>query len=492
MPYSTNLPRRDRPRGLGDIAEAASGLGAWVVDNFWGLSPKNIGGQPRPYGQTVVQTFLPRALQPRLMNLHMGPVIPGGTWPLLRRMNNQPVFRTPVERPGAVNVSLPPGAGPAPLTETVAQPQRINGYNGFGWIPMGVATRPAYLLEPPGMQGYGAYGQDSNVGGELTINALGAVGKMTQAELEASAGTLRSIFIAYAQTYMSRVHQMELFDEVLEDLAVTVPAATDRVRKAELIVFGDPLYPQDQTRASARRAAAYTELQQLNKLRLELAAATPASATDNWPTDLRNAYLALINRQAPSPVTASFGQVGAIAALMWAYSAAKVALGILVAGGVIYGSVKLYDYLGRAGQLAQIRASDANNAVRYAQAKTELEHAAAVNTLRRIAETAPTEKQRIAAMNKLESIITSHQQQDEQRKKDNAAVNKGIAGKLAFTATAIVAGILGLRYWLLRRGAPRRRRDDRGERRREGRRERRRERRGGARELLALPGPGGD
>lgn len=156
MPYATNLPRRDRPRGLGEAADrAGSGFGTWIVDNFWGLSPKNIGGQPRPYGQTVVQTLLPRSLQPRLMNLHMGPVIPGGTWPLLRRMNNQPVFRTPVERAGAVQMSLPPGAGAGPPTEAV--PHNLAGTGGgFGWIPMGVAHRPAYLLEQPGIQGYGA------------------------------------------------------------------------------------------------------------------------------------------------------------------------------------------------------------------------------------------------------------------------------------------------------------------------------------------------
>ena len=152
MPFATNLPRRDRPRGLGDVAEAASGLGTWIVDDFWGLSPAIISGQPQPYGQTSVQTLLPRTPMPRLQNLHMGPVIPGGTWPTLRRMNNQPVFRTPVERPGAIQMSLPPGAGPGPASEVVP-----HDLAGLGYIPMGVAHRPAYLLEPTGLQGYGTH-----------------------------------------------------------------------------------------------------------------------------------------------------------------------------------------------------------------------------------------------------------------------------------------------------------------------------------------------
>jgi hypothetical protein len=123
------IPRVPRPRGLGAIANIAAGLGTWVVDRPWGLSPAIIPGQPQAY-QNAIRTILPRAQRPRLLNLHQGPVVPTGTWPVVQP-TNAPVFRTPLIAPGerAVSEQLP-----------------YAGY-GSGWVPLGVAHPPYFLAE---------------------------------------------------------------------------------------------------------------------------------------------------------------------------------------------------------------------------------------------------------------------------------------------------------------------------------------------------------
>jgi hypothetical protein len=481
MPYATNLPRRDRPRGLGEAADrAGSGFGTWIVDNFWGLSPKNISGQPRPYGQTVVQTLLPRSLQPRLMNLHMGPVIPGGTWPLLRRMNNQPVFRTPVERPGAVQMSLPPGAGAGPPTEAVP-----HNMAGFGWVPMGVAHRPSYLLEQPGLQGFGGFGQ---VGGELTIEAMGAIVKLDPSEVEwteKNAATLRNIFLNFARTYLARMHQLELFDQMLEDLSTSILNVSDRIREAELIVFGDPLYPKDQQRAAARRSAAYAELQQLNQLRMSLVTTVSPPDTSSWPSDVRSAYLTLVNREAPGAAATAFGQAEVVAAAWWGWKAVKVAIGVAATLGIIgvgVAGVLIWQWLFEADKAAQIRSINAQADEREAHAKVQLVHAREVERLGRIIETAPTEAQRLAAMRAQQNTIASYNEMEGRQKSDHKNVPGGTGTMLTFGLLAAVA-VIGSRYLLVRAGG--RRKPRREEPRHERRRERRRERFDPSRRLLS-------
>lgn len=150
MAYATSLPRRNRPRGLGDVAERASGLGAWVIDNHWGLSPAVITGQNRPYGQSVVQTYLPRTPHPRLLAVQDRPVVAGGTWPTLKASATIPVFQTPVELPGIDPTSVPPGLGGGGTF----------GNGVFGWVPQGVARPPYRLLE----RKYGGAGNRGVVG----------------------------------------------------------------------------------------------------------------------------------------------------------------------------------------------------------------------------------------------------------------------------------------------------------------------------------------
>ena len=140
-----NLPLESRPRGLGELAEQASGFGTWVVDMRWGLSPKLIGGQNRPYGPAVVQTYYPRSQAPRLTALQTGGVIAAGTWPDLLPATTSPVFRTPVTRPGVQQMSLPPGAGVTNGTALAAA--GMQGLAGYGYVPLGVAQPPTEMYE---------------------------------------------------------------------------------------------------------------------------------------------------------------------------------------------------------------------------------------------------------------------------------------------------------------------------------------------------------
>ena len=158
MPYFRNLPRRPRPRGLGDIARSAAGYGAWVVDQPWGLSPSIIPGQPPAYSQDVVQTMYPRAAISRLTALQTGPVVPGGTWARLLP-SGTPVFRTPVVEAGKRVEDMPGHWGPNAAASSGAG---MSG-PGLGWIPMGVAKPPTYMLQ----NGFSGFGQG---GGETALS----------------------------------------------------------------------------------------------------------------------------------------------------------------------------------------------------------------------------------------------------------------------------------------------------------------------------------
>lgn len=157
MPWIVNQPRRPRPRGLGAMGEFFGGLGSWVIDQPWGLSPSIIPGQPRPYGPDVLPNPMPpRAQQPRWLNVS-DRVLPKTPWPRILPASGPgaAVFRTPVTDPGFTVVDEPgnwSGAG------TIG---------GYGYIPMGVARPPVQLLAPqyrgygcptrcaPGMAGFG-------------------------------------------------------------------------------------------------------------------------------------------------------------------------------------------------------------------------------------------------------------------------------------------------------------------------------------------------
>lgn len=200
MPHMYPLiPRVPRPRGLGGLAQAASGLGTWVVDKPWGLSPAIIPGQPQPY-QNAIRTILPRAQRPRLLNLHQGPVVPTGTWPVVRP-TNAPVFRTPLVAAGerAVDEQLP-----------------FAGY-GSGWVPLGVAQPPYFLVGTKDMkQGWSGFGQENAEGG-TTVNVGGRAVRVTaaaQAQAEANPNLIYDMVRDAAVVYTDLLAQRDMYETV--------------------------------------------------------------------------------------------------------------------------------------------------------------------------------------------------------------------------------------------------------------------------------------
>ena len=193
------IPRVPRPRGLGGIANQMAGLGTWVVDRPWGLSPAIIPGPPQPY-QNTIRTVLPRAQRPRLLNLHQGPVVPTGTWPQVRP-TNAPVFRTPLIRAGerAVDEQLP-----------------FAGF-GSGWVPLGVAHPPYFLVGTKDMKaGWSGFGAENGTGG-TTVNVGGQqmrVSAQAQAQAEADPSLIYGIVTDSAIVYTDLLAQRDIFDTV--------------------------------------------------------------------------------------------------------------------------------------------------------------------------------------------------------------------------------------------------------------------------------------
>jgi hypothetical protein len=225
------IPRVPRPRGLGGIAKAAAGLGTWVVDKPWGLSPAIIPGQPQPY-QNAIRTILPRAQRPRLLNLHQGPVVPTGTWPVVHP-TNAPVFRTPLIAPGerAVSEQLP-----------------YAGY-GSGWVPLGVAHPPYFLAEKgpmnPGMNGFG----ETNDDGSTTVNVAGKsvrVSAQAMAQVQANPQVIYQLLTDSAVIYTDLLAQRDIYDSVrvngtraYENVMAANLAEVQAMQDATFAAFGD-------------------------------------------------------------------------------------------------------------------------------------------------------------------------------------------------------------------------------------------------------------
>lgn len=187
--YLNMIPRVPRPRGLGGLGHHFAGLGTWVVDKPWGLSPAIIPGQPRPY-QDMVRTQLPRSQHPRLLNLHMGPVLAAGTYPQLIPANT-PVFRTPVRAPGVEVVS--------------DQLPRTPALNGFGWVPMGVAHPPFRLA----MNGFG-----QTTGAPETVTVTVAGRPYTATVSSADAAALKAIAVGAAKVYGTLKAQRDTYETI--------------------------------------------------------------------------------------------------------------------------------------------------------------------------------------------------------------------------------------------------------------------------------------
>jgi hypothetical protein len=250
--YHNIIRRVPRPRGLGGVARAASGMGAWVVDRPWGLSPSIIPGQPQPY-QGMVRTQLPRSQHPRMLNVDYR-VVAGGSWPRLLPANS-PVFRTPVMAPGAqaVNETLP--GDPVP-----------SGTAGYGWVPLGVAHPPYFLAERHDMSGYGGSG-----------DALRLV-EDEHAWLEQNPAKVKKAISDTAIAYAALLAQQNVFhtmynalsvsDAALENTVTSGRAASTAYVKATLAAYGKPGDSYEQ--ATARKHDAAKQMQRLAAAAVEI------------------------------------------------------------------------------------------------------------------------------------------------------------------------------------------------------------------------------
>lgn len=251
MMYHNIIRRVPRPRGLGGIAHAASGMGAWVVDRPWGLSPSIVPGQPQPY-QGMVRTQLPRSQHPRLLNVDYR-VVAGGSWPRLLPANS-PVFRTPVVAPGAqaVNEALP--GDPVP-----------SGTAGYGWVPLGVAHPPYFLAEKGPMSGYG------QATDEMKMPDGSAVPEADAAWLRANPGKVKQAIKNSATIYAGLRAQRDLFIGLRSVLTTRYAADANRgpfgaasdkaTGEATLAIFGMP--GDTVLQASERKNAVYQRLQKM-------------------------------------------------------------------------------------------------------------------------------------------------------------------------------------------------------------------------------------
>lgn len=418
MPYATNLNEQARPRGLGDLADAAASFGTWVVDMRWGLSPKHIHGQTRPYGPPVVTTFYPRSQDPRLLNLHQGPVVAGGTWPQLAPVGSWPgVFRTPMVSPGSRQMSMPP-----------------LGMSGFGYVPMGVATTPYHLLAPgedmaspyeqmpaalrgPDLQGFGA---DDDV--SLTVG--GKTLTLTAADTEwvrANATRLQNAFYGFAQSYVAARSQLQRFQDLYADLAIVEPDATKRRAQAEEVVFGAVGMKPTQDLVSA-----------LDGARVQLASMVTSDELAQWPAPLRDSWLAFVGASS-APAMSGYGAdpVGLTALLISAGVApwlAALAVGVLVIG-LVLGVVALvggliWKYLidASAQTSAAATASNAESLAREREMRWQL-----LTELKNKLDTASTQGEREMYYNMWATLVGA-QQRAQQRDDANKAQERAAGG----------------------------------------------------------------
>jgi hypothetical protein len=299
MAYATNLPDKGQPRGLGELGHQAAGFGTWVVDMHWGLSPKNITGQNRPYGPGVIQTFYPRSQDPRLLNLSMGPVVPGGSWPTLQPTSISPVFRTPLARSGQKQESIPP-----------------LGLQGYGYLPLGIAQPPVALLErgeprtipyeqmPPMLQGYGQAGGEG-----VTVGAEGGTQiPITKQDIEFVMNNpqeARKIFFSMSQALVAARNIEERYQLALSSLY----AVGDENAEEEALtsVYGG----EDSRRSNLRVVAG------LETMRSMFSATFTPEEISTWPSDVQRSYNAFMRHSPGFAGYSGFGQAGeGIAALL--------------------------------------------------------------------------------------------------------------------------------------------------------------------------------
>jgi hypothetical protein len=332
MAYATNLPDKGSPRGLGELGHQAAGFGTWVVDMHWGLSPKHITGQNRPYGPGVIQTFYPRSQDPRLLNLSMGPVIPGGSWPDMQPTSITPVFRTPVARSGQKQQSIPP-----------------LGLSGMGYLPMGIAHPPTDLLErgeprdipyeqmPPMLQGYGA--------ADDTVAEIGVAEHripVTEGDLKTiqdNPAQVRKMFFSILQAAAAA----RATENRYQDLVATLRAANDGDAHGHAlqVVYGN----------AAARNQNLVFANTMDNLRVMFAATFPPEQVAQWPAEVQRAYNAFMQTpgsfsgfgagEAAIGVGAGGLALFAVGAGTAAYTGTGMAAGLsgLIGGGVGAGPI---------------------------------------------------------------------------------------------------------------------------------------------------------
>lgn len=442
MPYAQNLlPRDPFPRGLGELAQRASGFGTWVVDMHWGLSPPFITGQNRPYGTPVVQTFYPRSQAPRLTNLQTGPVIAAGTWPDLLQTDSSPVFRTPVRRPGEQQISLPPGAGVAGLAGGYSG---MHGYRGYGHIPLGVARPPTEMYERAsfGSRGTAGFGEDPSAG-ELpsSITVLGMSHAVTPEDWQALVANqpqlVNMVYSLYA-IYVARLKQMESFTFIMQTFGLTYPDYHQRRAYASNVAFGSP--------DGERRAA--NEFNALLKVREDLRAGTTAEQIAALPAGTRQMFEQFVLEGAPSaPSATGFGVLPAfIAAVVATGTIVKWVAGALVVLGVIgtaYGVAQIYRlFTDKPTEELRARAQADAAAAELQTAKAYAANTAALNERMRLAR---TEAERIAAMQAL--AVMAEAQANMQKKKADVSSAEGLGFvPIVIGAAALIGLFMALRW----------------------------------------------
>lgn len=435
MPYASNLPIKARPRGLGELAEAASGFGTWVVDMHWGLSPANIQGQNRPYGAPVVQTHYPRSQDPRLLNLHMGPVVAAGSWPKLKPIGSWPgVFRTPVERPGVRQTSMPP-----------------IGMEGYGHVPMGVAHAPwdmipagepnphQYEQMPSLLKGYAGYGAEDVAGG---LN-------FTAADVEFiknNEGAIRNAFFSFAQSYVAAANTMARFDDTYADLVAVEPNPATRRELAERMVFG-----------TAGSGPTRKFLEAMEGAREQLAGSVTAGDISSWPKNVQDSWRVFMGSSAGSTGMSGFGDGGTTAAtaglaalLVKAGVGASVAgplaalvvvvvvVGVLVAAvAITYGLIWSAFFSGAAEVNARATADNAASAARTRDAKWQM-----LSDLKNRSETAQTPLERERAFQQYMALLGATQKTE--KKEEGRKAAETVAGGGGIKTWHMIAVATGL------------------------------------------------
>ena len=395
-----------RPRGLGGVARVAAGLGAWVVDKPWGLSPSIIPGQPRPY-QNMVRTMLPRSQHPRLLNVDYR-VVAGGSWPRLLPANS-PVFRTPVMAPGAqaVNEALP--------GDPVAR-----GVAGYGWVPMGVAHPPYFLAEKgSGMSGYGA--------NSTTLSAA------DQKWLEDNPGKVQKAIRDTAVAYASLRAQANTFNVLYQSLAKADAVLSagagfsdaDARARAVQLIYGSEAKKNEADTTLRRMGAAASRVQGMAEaegLTLSGSLSVLASRPGEAPSGLKAG-------DTPSGVKG----FGVVVTATIAISIAVVSVTALLGTAYVISSFNEANIVAAKAQMENQRATAAS---------TKAGSQVLADLYNQLPNASPAEAARINAA--IQQITTSMALVAQH----NADVS-GLAGEIDWTKVAMIGGIGVFVWWML-------------------------------------------